>query len=62
MGEVNATYWEIGRRVVEFDQSGERQAEYGTALLKLLAKDLTARFGRGFSWRNLYLMRNLYLV
>ncbi|MCK4795703.1 MAG: DUF1016 family protein [Desulfobacteraceae bacterium] len=59
---LTATYWEIGRRIVEFEQEGERQAEYGTQLLKRLGKDLTARFGRGFSWRNLYLMRNFYLA
>jgi hypothetical protein len=54
---MTATYWEIGRRIVEVEQRGSPQAEYGDVLIKRLAADLTARFGRGFSWRNLYLMR-----
>jgi len=59
---MTAVYWEIGRRVVESEQGGKDQAEYGTILLKRLAVDLTSRFGRGFSWRNLYLMRGFYLA
>ncbi len=58
---MTATYWEIGRRIVEYEQSGEARAEYGTALLKHLSLDLTARFGRGFSERNLEQMRLFYL-
>lgn len=30
---LTATYWEIGRRIVEFEQKGKRRAEYGEALL-----------------------------
>ncbi len=59
---MTATYWEIGRRIVECEQAGERRAEYGPALLKRLAVDLIARFGRGFSWRNLYQMRGFFLA
>ena len=43
---MTATYWEIGRRVVEFEQKGKKRAEYGEALLERLAADLTVRFGR----------------
>jgi hypothetical protein len=57
---ITATYWQIGRRIVEAEQSGEARADYGELLLKRLAADLTSRFGRGFSWRNLYLMRSFY--
>ncbi|OGQ50776.1 MAG: hypothetical protein A3J24_01500 [Deltaproteobacteria bacterium RIFCSPLOWO2_02_FULL_53_8] len=57
---MTATYWEIGRRVVEHEQSGEARAEYGAALIKRLSVDLTARFGRGFSERNLEQMRLFY--
>jgi predicted nuclease of restriction endonuclease-like (RecB) superfamily len=59
---LTATYWEIGRQIVEFEQRGAVQADYGTELLKRLGTDLTKRFGRGFSWRNLYLMRTFYLT
>jgi predicted nuclease of restriction endonuclease-like (RecB) superfamily len=60
-GILTATYWEVGRRVVEFEQGGQARAEYGVALLKRLAHDLTARGGRGFSERNLESMRRFYL-
>ncbi|MBB2486644.1 DUF1016 domain-containing protein [Mitsuaria sp. WAJ17] len=59
---MTASYWEIGRRIVEFEQGGKERAEYGQALLKRLSADLSSRFGRGFSERNLEQMRLFYLV
>jgi len=58
---MTSTYWEIGRRIVEYEQKGERRAAYGQALLARFASDLTGRFGRGFSERNLGKMRLFYL-
>lgn len=46
---------------VEYEQGGEKRAEYGAALLQKLSVDLTRRFGRGFSERNLDQMRLFYL-
>ncbi len=57
---MTTSYWEIGRRIVEFEQGGEDRAGYGQALLKRLSVDLSARFGRGFSVRNLEQMRLFY--
>jgi len=57
---MTATYWEIGRRIVEYEQAGAVRAEYGTALLKRLSGDLTRKFGRGFSVDNLETMRLFY--
>jgi predicted nuclease of restriction endonuclease-like (RecB) superfamily len=57
---MTATYWEIGRRIAEQEQRGEKRAQYGKALLRRLAEDLTHRFGRGFSERNLLAMREFY--
>ena len=57
---MTATYWEIGRRIAEQEQRGEKRAQYGKALLRRLAEDLTPRFGRGFSERNLLAMREFY--
>ena len=57
---MTVTYWEIGRRLVEFEQGGKKRAEYGKALLKRLSKDLAGKFGRGFSERNLEQMRLFY--
>ncbi len=57
---MTATYWLIGRHIVEFEQAGKARAEYGEALLGKMATDLTARFGKGFSTRNLAQMRLFY--
>jgi len=57
---MTATYWEIGRRIVEFEQGGQERAGYGQAVLKRLSADLSTRFGRGFSERNLEQMRLFY--
>ena len=57
---MTATYWEIGRRIVEIEQKGAERAEYGKELLKRLSKDLTDRFGRGFKPVNLSQMRKFY--
>jgi hypothetical protein len=59
---MTASYWEICRRIVEFEQDGLDRAAYGHALLKRLSVDLTKRFGRGFSERNLEQMRPFYLA
>ena len=58
---ITAAYWLIGRRIVEFEQSGGERAEYGAALIERLAEDLTGRFGRGFSRQNIQNMRLFYL-
>jgi predicted nuclease of restriction endonuclease-like (RecB) superfamily len=60
-GILTATYWEVGRRLVEFEQGGNARAEYGEGLLKRLAQDLAPRLGRGFSPQGLYKMRSFYL-
>jgi predicted nuclease of restriction endonuclease-like (RecB) superfamily len=57
---MTASYWEIGRRIVEFEQGGEERAGYRQQLLKRLSQDLTGKFGRGFSVDNLELMRLFY--
>jgi predicted nuclease of restriction endonuclease-like (RecB) superfamily len=59
---MTATYWEIGRRIVEFEQRGAERAEYGEELLSKLSTDLRGRFGRGFSRFNLGRFRAFYLA
>jgi predicted nuclease of restriction endonuclease-like (RecB) superfamily len=59
---MTATYWEIGRQIIEGEQSGSHRAAYGERLLRRLSEDLTARFGKGFSERNLKYMRMFYLA
>nr|WP_199322195.1 DUF1016 N-terminal domain-containing protein [Leptolyngbya sp. FACHB-321] len=59
---MTATYWEIGRRIIELEQRGESRAEYGKQIIERLAKDLSDRFGRGFQKSNLFQMRAFYLA
>lgn len=59
---MTATYWEIGRRVVECEQGGSDRAEYGKQIIKRLSLDLTRQFGRGFSRQNLQQMRAFYIA
>ena len=47
---------------MEEEQKGKERAKYGEELIKKLAKDLTKRFGRGFTERNVWWMRQFYLV
>jgi predicted nuclease of restriction endonuclease-like (RecB) superfamily len=58
---LTSTYWLVGQRVVEHEQSGSKRAGYGEALLRRLSEDLTRRLGRGFSERNIRQMRLFYL-
>lgn len=59
---MTASYWEIGRRIVEFEQGGKERAARGQQLLQRLSKDLGQRFGRGFSVDNLEQMRLFYMA
>ena len=54
------TYFEIGRMIVEEEQSGKDRAEYGKQILKGLSQQLTNEFGKGFSVENLDRMRKFY--
>ncbi|MDW8297419.1 MAG: PDDEXK nuclease domain-containing protein [Raineya sp.] len=56
------TYWLVGKHIVEYEQKGNEKAEYGSFLLEKLAKDLTYRYGKGFSRSNLSYMRKFYLT
>ena len=57
---MTAAYWLIGKHVVELEQKGRSRAEYGQETVGRLAADLSARYGRGFSVRNIRLMRAFY--
>jgi predicted nuclease of restriction endonuclease-like (RecB) superfamily len=57
---MTATYWEIGRRIVQYEQRGEARADYGQQLVEQLANDLSRQFGRGFGRANLWQMRAFY--
>ena len=53
-------YWHIGRRIFEEEQLGKDRADYGTYLIKNLAKQLETEYGSGFSYRQLAFCRQFY--
>ena len=57
-----SAYWLIGKRIVVEEQKGSDKAAYGEGLLKKLSKELTTEFGNGFSYANLYNMRQFYIT
>jgi len=59
---MTATYWQIGRRIAKQEQKGSTRASYGEELAAKPARDLTARFGRGFSRTNVFQMRQFFLA
>ena len=59
---MTKTYFLIGKRIVEEEQNGNERAEYGENLIKNLSKRLTEEFGKGFSKRNLWQMKQFYLA
>ena len=56
------TYWGIGRLIIEEEQKGTERARYGEYLIQRLSRDLIKRFGRGFTERNLWAMKQFYLT
>ena len=53
-------YWTIGQRIVEKEQQGKERADYGTYLIKNLAKEIEPEFGSGFGERQLKFCRQFY--
>jgi len=54
-------YWRIGQRIVEEEQGGAARAEYGSQLIRHLARALGEEFGSGMSVANLRNFRQFYL-
>ena len=59
---MTATYWAIGRSIVEQEQKGASRASYGEELVVQLSRDLQSRFGRGFGRANLFQMKAFFLA
>jgi predicted nuclease of restriction endonuclease-like (RecB) superfamily len=57
-----ATYWLIGREIVEYEQKGEERAKYGEALLENISTDLSRKFGKGWGIANLRAIRQFYVI
>ena len=58
---MTKTYFLIGKRIVEEEQDGNKRAEYGKNLIKMLSEKLTKEFGKGFSETNLKQMKTFYI-
>jgi len=55
-------YWQLGERIFVEEQRGEDRAEYGSYLIRNLAKTIEPEFGSGFSVRQLELCRQFYRI
>jgi predicted nuclease of restriction endonuclease-like (RecB) superfamily len=55
-------YWLIGREIVEVQQQGSARAGYGDELVRMLARRLASRFGRGFSYSSVKRMKQFFLT
>ena len=56
------TYWNVGKRIIEDEQHGNRRAEHGKQQIKHLAEELVPQYGSSYNERNLYQFRNFYLT
>lgn len=60
--EMVASYWAIGRVLVEEEQKGEERASYGKKIIPDLSRRLILEFGKGFDASNLWNMRSFYMA
>src|SRR3989338_157891 len=60
--EMLKAYFEIGRKIVEEEQKGQKRAGYGKQLIEHLSGELIKEFGKGFSTTALKNMRIFYTV
>ena len=58
--ELLCAYWNIGRIICEYEQTDFSRADYGKQTLRVLSKELTKEFGKGFSVSNIQFMRRFY--
>ncbi|MBN1925077.1 MAG: DUF1016 family protein [Prolixibacteraceae bacterium] len=59
---MTITYFLVGRYIVEDEQQGKERAEYAAETLKIISRELSKEYGKGYSERNLQMMRRFYLV
>lgn len=53
-------YWNIGRLILEEEQTGEERAGYGKQIITDLASRLQSQYGKGYTETNLKYMRQFY--
>ena len=57
---ILSSNWKIGERIIEIKQGKKERAAYGDKVLKQLSKDLSKKYVKGFSERNLGYIRKFY--
>ena len=58
--ETTKSYYFLGRLIVEEEQEGNEKAEYGKSIVQNLSKELTLKYGRGFSSSTLWNCQKFY--
>lgn len=61
VGMVGA-YWQIGKEIVDEEQKGKSRAEYGKRIVEKLSRQLTEKYGAGWSSSHLWHVRQFYLL
>ena len=56
------TYFMVGKLIVEHLQTGDNKAKYADKTIEQLSNKLIAKYGKGYSQRNLEQMRKFYLI
>ena len=52
--------WLLGCRIASEELQGEDRAKYGSEIIKILAKELSAEYGKGYNKSNLYSFYTFY--
>lgn len=55
-------YWNIGRKIVEEEQNGKHRADYGKEIIKTISIELSKEFGKRFSTRTIWKIRQFYMI
>ena len=55
-------YWQMGKRIFQEEQEGKERADYGSYLIRNLAKEIQPEFGSGFATRQLERARQFYRI
>ena len=55
-------YWELGRKIVDEEQQGNKRAKYSTYLIEILSKELVLEYGQAFTKRQLERYRQFYVL
>jgi predicted nuclease of restriction endonuclease-like (RecB) superfamily len=59
--EMVGAYWKIGKEIIVDEQEGKDRAEYGKRIIEQLSRQLTGKYGDGWSTSHLWHVRQFYL-